>query len=754
MFHFSKSLVSLASVLILIGGSVALGVKSTAIQAATQEAAIEEVAIDLAVASFQAIGELRRQDPIDGDALLQEYAGVLQTLTQQVDTESSLTLDSDVLAAIDDVKTNTELKLAVQVIDKTLQRVFFQTILERITSVRDDFDDKTTAELVSQWNGAAAAFEAIKGTAARDNKILTANRQTIETGNNPGLDIQITDAFARGNTALNKENAAEDKITIGIERQNIRLSLARTYYIGVLREVEGIISNRDRELEEALEKQKEGEIFYRIIESFVARDNPSGNVLIKTQFTGNVADVVADEIVSELSKGFIGRVKAELSANEESVGNDREKAKIFAEEALLYANVFADDLELRLGSTERNDLVSALINLKVASNDNDVSRAGDARQTITGILENYENELVLANYNKTNVTSFVDPAVLSFQAIGTLRRQNPVDAEAITAEYIGELQEIVQFLDQVYGMKLGSSLLIAIEDVRNTQDVRLAVQVIDKTLQSAFGLVVYDRLTLMVNNFDDMSTDALELELDRAYTAYLAIIGTAARENKVLTTDRFSIETGSNPGLDSIINAAFIRAKNTLNKQNINDETNLAVEREVIVLSLVRSFFIGVLREVEGIIENRDRDVEEAREKQVEGEFFYHLVEGFVSQDNPLGNNIIKSQLTGDLSNVVAREIVAEISRGLIGRLNNNLSLNESAIGSDQIQAAVAAEKVSLYVDVFLPDLELTLGSLQRVKIENALRSLKDATDTNDVSKASEARQIISMIITEYTSLL
>lgn len=754
MFYFSKSLVSLASVLILIGGPVALGVKSTAIQAATLETTVAEDAIDPAVLSFQTIGELRQQNPIDGDALLQEYTGDLQALTQQVDAEFALTLDSDVLAAIEDVKSNTEQKLAVQVIDKTLQRVFFQTILERITSVRDDFDDKTTAELVSEWNEATAAFEAIRGTAARDNKILTTNRQTIETGNNPGLDVQITDALTRGRTALNKDNAAEDKIAIGIERQNIRLSLARAYYIGVLREVEGIISNRDRELEEALEKQKEGEIFYRIIESFVARDNPAGNILIKSQLTGNVADVVADEIVSELSKGFIGRVKAELDANEESVGNDREKAKIVAEEALLYANVFVDDLELRLGSATRNDLDNALNNLKVASNDDDTSQAGDARQTITGILENYENELVLAQYNKTNVTSFVDPAVLSFQTIGTLRKQDPIDTDTIAAEYAGELQEIVQFLDQVYGMGLGNSLFVAIEDIRNAQDVRLAVQVIDKTLQSVFGLAVYDRLTLILNNFDDMSTDALELELDRAYAAYLAIIGTTARDNKVLTADRLSIETGSNPSLDSKINVAFIRAKNTLNKQNINDEANFAAEREVIVLSIVRSFFIGVLREVEGIIENRDRDVEEAREKQVEGEFFYRLVEGFISQDNPSGNNLIKSQLTGNLSNVVAREIVAEISRGLIGRLNNNLSFNESALGTDQIQAAVAAEKASLYVDVFLPDLELILGSLQRVKIENALRNLKDATSTNDASKASEARQTISAIIMEYTNLL
>ncbi len=754
MFYLSRFLLSLSGVLILFIGFVMPGGQGAKVYAATLETVSAAEPIDSAVTSFQTIGTLRKQDPIDADALLQEYKVVLQSLAQQVDAQFALHLDSDVLAAIEDVRNNNEPKLAVQVIDKTLQRVFFQTVLDRITSVRDDFDDKTTAELVPKWDEATAAFEAIRGTAARDNKVLTTNRQDIETGNNPGLDAQISDAFIRGRAALSKENAAEDKITIGIERQNIRLSLVRAYYIGVLREVEGIISNRDRELEEALEKQKEGEIFYRIIESFVTRDNPAGNVLIKDQLTGNVANVVADEIVSELSKGFIGRVKAELGANEASVGTDRERAKIVAEEALLYANVFVDDLELRLSTATRNDFVSALTNLKNASNDDDTSKASDARQEISDILANYENELVLAEYNKTNTTSFVDPAVLSFQAIGILRRQDPVDADAIEAEYAGELQQLTQFVDEIYGVTLNNTILTAIQDIRDNNEVKLAVQVIDKTLQRVFGIAVYDRTTLVSNAFDSMSTDELLLEWDRAFAAYLAIIGTAARDNKVLSADRLSIQTGSNPSLDSKITAAFIRGQKALNKENADDKAKLTVEREVIVLSLVRSFIIGVLREVDGIIVNRDREIDEALEKQTEGDFFYRIIEGFIAQDNPSGNSVIRSQLTGSVSSVVAEQIVAEISRGLVGRLNRNLSINESTIGTDQIQAMVAAKSASLYADVFLAELESLLGSLQRVKIENALRSLEDATDANDVSKANQARATIDAIIAEYVNLL
>lgn len=262
--------------------------------------------------------------------------------------------------------------------------------------MRDDFDIKATADLGVLWEEAAAAFEAIRGIAARDNKVLTADRQSIETGSNPGLNVQITQSPARGRAVLNKANPVENKIIVGVERQVIRLSLIRAYYIGVLREVEGIISNREREIEEAREKQKEGDIFYRIVEEFVARDNPTGNVLIKTQLTGNLSDVIADEIVSEMNSGFIGRVKGELSANESGVGSDRTRAMVVAEEALLYSNVFLPDLELRMGTATHNDLLAALNNLKNASRDGHTSGAAAERQTIADILANYQNALEVA----------------------------------------------------------------------------------------------------------------------------------------------------------------------------------------------------------------------------------------------------------------------------------------------------------------------------------------------------------------------
>ncbi|MER2512573.1 MAG: hypothetical protein ABTQ25_09180, partial [Nitrosomonas ureae] len=169
----------------------------------------------------------------------------------------------------------------------------------------------------------------------------------------------------------------------------------------------------------------------------------------------------------------------------------------------------------------------------------------------------------------------------------------------------------------------------------------------------------------------------------------------------------------------------------------------------------VRSFLIGVLREVQGIIASRDTDAIDAREKQIEGEFFYRIIESFIAPDNPAGNNLIKTQLTGDLANVVANEIVIEISKGIIGQVNRNIRIIELAYGiNNWRQALVASERVSLYINIFLPDLELRLGTLERVKVQNALQDLREAIETDDVSKALTAGSTLTGIISAYENEL
>lgn len=352
-------------------------------------------AMDSAVTSFKEIGVLRRQVPIDGDSLAAVYRGELQALTKEVDAENDLTLDSDIAGALDDIKNNTAPDLAAQVINKTLQRIFYLAILKRTTDVLDDFHRKERADLMFLWDEAYAAYQAIVGTADRENKVLSKDHTAIETGSNPNLEDQILVAFIRGQKALNMENHDEGEIVIGMQRQVISISLTRAFYIAVIRETGDVLNNRESNLARALENQKEGEMYYRAIEAFVLQDNPEGNKTVKSQLTGDLADVDANIVIRELSKGFIGRVRSELESNESAINADnRGRAIITAEEALHYSKIFMEDLKIRLGTKDNEEMEDALHALKDASNMVDNANADAARQTISTILDNYESELL------------------------------------------------------------------------------------------------------------------------------------------------------------------------------------------------------------------------------------------------------------------------------------------------------------------------------------------------------------------------
>lgn len=718
-------------------------------------AASNTAAIESAVTAYRTIGTLRREVPINGDAIANAYADALQTLTQEIDTANSLSLDSDVLAAIDDIKNDYAPRLAAQVIDKTLQRVFYQSIWNRIAAIRDQFETGTSTVLIAMLDESVAAFQAISATVARENQILTADRQALEAGSNPGLDVEVNDHFSRIRTAINKSNPEEDFITVQIARYAIRMSLARAYYIAVLREVAGAIENRGVDPEETSIELKEGEIFYRVIESLVARGNPAGSLRIKAQLTGDSSKVVADEIVSELGKGFIGRVVAEMNGQASAITEkDRPHAVAEAAGAKYFARVLLPDLELRLGAADRGSLETELENLMTASNELSAPKSDLARNAISAILTKYENALNRAQYEVAQHTPIVENALADYQAIDSLRNQTTIDADAIAAKYGADLQQLTQLVDQIYGLTIDQDVLAAIAQIGSGNQTPLALQVIDKSLQKMFALVVYNRVTLVQEQFGNLSADALALEWDRAYTAYSAIAKTANKEDKVLSSDKQSIVSGSDPDLDYQITAAFIQGKRTFDKADTEDGQSLALARENIVIPLVRSFLIGVLREVQGIIEDRTADAEAAKEKQVEAEYFYLIVEGFIAQDNPSGSNQIKTQFTGELSNVAADKVVSEISKGILGQIRRSIQQIEANFVADKNQAALALERLSLYGGIFSSDLALRLNGLQRTKLENAIRDLKDAINTGNTDRAVALRSIMTGILVEYESKL
>ncbi|WP_258039421.1 hypothetical protein [Nitrosomonas ureae] len=732
---------------------MSLAISALMIGNASVFAAADVQAIQNAVTAYQTIGTLRRETPMNGDAIASAYAGALQTLVQEVDTANTLKLDSDVLAAIDEIKSGNEPALAGQVVDKTLQRVFYQVVFNRMSDIRNLFESTSTAVLNQMLDEVVASFQAISGNVARANQVLSADKQSIVEGSNPGADIAFNESVARIRTALNKSNPEEDAGVVAVERYVTRISsLARAYYNAVLREVAGAIESRGTDVEHMRIELKEGEVFYRIIESLVARDNPVGNLLIKDRLAGNGSDLVVDEIVSDLNKGMLGRSRGEMAniaTAENRVGRMAE-----ASGTVEFAKIFMPDLELRMGATVRGNLETALNDLNSAVKADDAAKSAAAQATITAIFDSYENELNLTEYSATTETALIDNAVASFKTIGELRAETTINGAAIEAAYTGELQQLTQLVDQVYGSSIDTDVAAAIESVKAGNEIPFSLQIIDKSLQRVFALVVYDRTTLVIENFDNLSTDELALEWDRANSAYSAIAGTAGRVNKVLTEDKQTLQDGSNPDLDDQITLAFVQGREALSKADPDDRLNVETARENIIVPLVRSFLIGVLREVQGIIASRDTDAIDAREKQIEGEFFYRIIESFIAPDNPAGNNLIKTQLTGDLANVVANEIVIEISKGIIGQVNRNIGIVESTFGIDRNQALAASERVSLYINIFLPDLELRLGTLERVKVQNALQDLREASETDDVPKALTAGSTLTGIISAYENEL
>ena len=156
--------------------------------------------IQAAVTAFQTIGTLRQGSPINGDAIATAYSGALQNVVKEVDQENGLELDRDTQEAIEDIKNNNNQVLAGQVIDKTLQRAFYQSIWNRITTIRDEFSTSGTDILTQMLVEAEAAFAAIEKTVARENQILTADKKALQTSTNPGLDVSIKQSFAKVKT--------------------------------------------------------------------------------------------------------------------------------------------------------------------------------------------------------------------------------------------------------------------------------------------------------------------------------------------------------------------------------------------------------------------------------------------------------------------------------------------------------------------------------------------------------------------------
>ncbi len=357
--------------------------------------------IDKASQSHAQINVLRREDPIDMDAIESLYTNDIQPLVQEVDVNNDFALDADILQAIEDMKNQVDTALAAQVVDKTIRRVFFIMALSRANKVKDEFGQLTTAELNKLWDEGFAAFDSVDGTVGQTAKVLSVDKLFILDSSDPGLNDNVIRAFINGQDAINKDSLSQDDggsdadlTRIKVQRQIIRFTMERGFYLIVLKEVKGALEKRDDNPDGAKVNQKEGEVLHRAIASKVARDNPEGNVIIEDQLSGPLEGIVAETLIKEYSKAWMAGTIRELDGNSGAMRDgDIPKAIETAHEGILFASMFIDDLEQRLGKDLRDTVTRTFGNLILSSAKGSVDDALEQRNILREILEQYEENL-------------------------------------------------------------------------------------------------------------------------------------------------------------------------------------------------------------------------------------------------------------------------------------------------------------------------------------------------------------------------
>lgn len=337
---------------------------------------------------------------------------------------------------------------AIQVLSKTLLRVFFEAAQSHLVQAVDAeiFEAKTvshTEGVYHRWDEAFANFRALASTVGRESRlrVLDADRTTIGLARgdavgsavdlgvddttfatltlDPKLDRIVAAAFERGQQAIDNDlnesdsgGVDDDFTVIGVQQQTIRFSLYRGIYIAVLRALDGVLDNvLEGNLRGAEVNRVEGVVSYRILESTVDRDNPTGNTTILTLLEQPVEQLTPTDvatILGEFSLAFANgaiRELNEIHANFLLPGApnavQRQNALIAAAEAQLFSEITIDDLAIILGDSLNNgngindklDLLEALNALVTAITNRDPAAAATARITVDAMVRAYMTAL-------------------------------------------------------------------------------------------------------------------------------------------------------------------------------------------------------------------------------------------------------------------------------------------------------------------------------------------------------------------------
>jgi uncharacterized protein involved in high-affinity Fe2+ transport len=429
-------------------GPVATSVRENILDG-TFNARTQTAEADRYLLAQQSIESLQRQEPRPVAAIADQYFQFLQGLTRQIDaTLATPRLDTDIVQAFAALSNHIAPDSAIQVLSKTLLRVFFEAAQSHLVQAVDAeiYEAKTvshTEGVYHRWDEAFANFRALASTVGRESRlrVLDADRTTIGLARgdavgsavdlgvddttfaaltlDPKLDRIVVAAFERGQQAidnvLNESDSGgvdDDFTVIGVQQQTIRFSLYRGIYIAVLRALDGVLENvLEGNLRGAEVNRVEGVVSYRILESTVDRDNPTGNTTILTLLEQPVEQLTPTDvatILGEFSLAFANgaiRELNEIHANFLLPGApnavQRQNALIAAAEAQLFSEITIDDLAIILGDSLNNgngindklDLIEALNALITAITNRDPAAAATARITVDAMVRAYMTAL-------------------------------------------------------------------------------------------------------------------------------------------------------------------------------------------------------------------------------------------------------------------------------------------------------------------------------------------------------------------------
>jgi hypothetical protein len=237
------------------------------------------------VAAFQNIETIRTGDKLDFRAIEEIYNLRLKEFALKYDKTFGEEMGVIIEKAIRNGKASKYPKAQVQIISKTLQKVFFLALKGELEQAAK-LDNASARHL----EDASGYYEVIRPTVLRRGEWMKVG--TL-------YDEEIQQVFSKAREAIEKKDSAQFES----QRNMLNDKLIRIFALSVLFEVEGLIENRAI-YEQAQIKQAEASTYYSIIEKEIKKNNPGGHEIIHYQLNVNPEDADFDVIKKELEVGL------------------------------------------------------------------------------------------------------------------------------------------------------------------------------------------------------------------------------------------------------------------------------------------------------------------------------------------------------------------------------------------------------------------------------------------------------------------